>query len=56
MLNAPLGKRLVETSRYPASLAPRARDVFVKPCKGTCGREAERMAVSVVLKVQGGGG
>jgi hypothetical protein len=43
--NAPLGKSCTETSRKPASRAPRVNAALVKPWVGMCGREAVRMAV-----------
>jgi hypothetical protein len=54
--NGPDGKRFIEASIYPASLAPRERAVFVKPCVGICEVALERMSDSVGVKEEGGGG
>lgn len=43
-------------SRKPASLAPREREVCVKPFEGIYGTDAESMDVSVALKGPGGAG
>lgn len=51
----PRGSRFVDTSRYPASRAPRVSAVEVKPCDGTCAIADERIADSAGEKGGGSG-
>lgn len=48
--NGPLGNRLVEASKYPASLAPWVIEVVLKPWDGTWDKAAARIEVSAPLK------
>ena len=47
--NGPLGNRLVEASKYPASLAPWIIEVLLKPWDGTWDRAAARIELSASL-------